>query len=317
MSKNEKNDDKVSSPDKKCNSNLKQDNAFVSLYNFLGSIVGNIVEFIKNIFKNKKLLNITSIIIVSVLINVFTCMTCSGKLKFAFKTPEIELVKSKFNLAGLLRITFILAIIATIVLIIMYYIEYYNTNPVLVKNINAKKGSVVINNSKLMKSYEGVQYSYSFWMYIDNWSYRYNKPKWLLYKCDTPKDEETIPLSNPTIVLNSKEPKLFININTSTEDGATNETLTTPNLEVQKWNHIVLTLKNQDVRVYCNGELCVGKRLKGTVVLNDNDLYVVPYGGYSGMLHYLQYFNYQINMDKVKKIYSDKPSDFSLKNVLA
>ena len=37
--------------------------------------------------------------------------------------------------------------------------------------------------------------------------------------------------------------------------------ITTPPLELQQWNNIVLTVRNQNVRIYCNGKLCVGKRL--------------------------------------------------------
>ena len=48
--------------------------------------------------------------------------------------------------------------------------------------------------------------------------------------------------------------------------------------------------------------------------LNDDDLNIVPYGGYSGMMHNLQYFNYEIGLDKVSSLYGRKPKSIDIEN---
>ena len=288
-----------------------------NIFNNIGKSLKNIANFFVNVLTNKYLLFVICVILVSIVVN-FLIITkyCKGK-------NISEIVSSRMPNQGtrdkMIKWTFIISlilmIVGFIVFLIMYWLEYYNTNPILVRNINAKKGPIVVKNNRLLKSFKDVAYSYSFWMYVDNWSYRYNKPKWLLYKCKSPKNDEEIPLSSPTIVMNQEEPKITVSINTTTDDdGNINEMITTPPLELQQWNHIVLTVRNQNVRIYCNGKLCVGKRLIGTIVLNDDDLNIVPYGGYSGMLHNLQYFNYEIGLDKVSSLYSRKPKSIDIEN---
>ena len=302
------------SSEKKC----KNDKKFIDFSSFFKNIKNffiNIAVFFKNIFANKCLMAVFGVIVISLLSNyIIIKKYCSkDRLNLDFSGN-----KNRKVIKWLLIVLTIITIVAIIVFFVLYWIEYYSKNPILIRSINAKKGPVIIPNSKLLKSYTDVAYSYSFWIYVDNWSYRYNKPKWLLYKCEKPKNEKDVPLSNPTITMDSKEPKLSIVLNITTDkNGSENEVLTTPELKLQKWNHIALTIKNQDVRVYCDGELCVGKTIKGTMVLNDHPLTVVPFGGYSGQLNLLQYFNYEIDLDTIKSIASKKPNKFAVETEIS
>ena len=299
------------------NNNKKESSKFFENIKKFFSELG---KFIKNTLTNKYLMFIISVVIVSILVNYAIIMKyCKGKNLFdMFKITGPD-SQSKYKIIKwMIILTIALILISIITFIILYFREYYNTNPILIKSINAKKGPVTIKNNRILKSFKGMAYSYSFWIYLDSWGYKYKKPKWLLYKCQKPENDTEVPLSNPTIVINPESPKISININTTTDnDGSLNEILTTPELDLQKWNHIVLTVNNQNARIYCNGSLCVGKTLQGTMVLNDYDLQIVPFGGYSGMLNNLQYFNYEIDIDKVKHLNADKPKNFNLNNIIS
>ena len=303
----------------KCENNKKKLD-FSKFFKNINKFFVEIAKFFKNIVTNKYLLFIISVVIVSIVVNYVIIMKyCKGKNLFDMVKIAGPSSQAKYKIIKwMIIITIILILVSIIAFILLYLREYYNTNPILIKSINAKKGPVTVKNNRILKSFKGVAYSYSFWIYLDSWSYKYKKPKWLLYKCQKPENDTEVPLSNPTIVINPESPKISININTTTDkDGSLNEILTTPELDLQKWNHIVLTINNQNARIYCNGSLCVGKTLQGTMVLNDYDLQIVPFGGYSGMLNNLQYFNYEIDIDKVKHLYADKPKNFDINNILS
>ena len=121
------------------------------MFNNIGKSLKNVANFFVNVLTNKYLLFVICVIIVSNVVN-FLIITkyCRGK-----KISDIVFILTNQGTRDkIIKWTFIISLILMIVgffvFLIMYWLEYYNTK--LVRNMNAKKGPIVVKNNRLLKS---------------------------------------------------------------------------------------------------------------------------------------------------------------------
>ena len=201
------------------------------------------------------------------------------------------------------KTTIIILVISIIILIILYKlyekIRYRYLNKIFLEPRNAKK-DLIFNKTNLKSSSEKypLSWTFSFWIYIDDWSYRYNSKKYII-KCN-----------NCNIWLSERTSDL--NVEVPTYDNKT-ETVTAKDMPIQKWLHICVSLENRNLDVLINGELHNSKYLNNVPILNDSDLLITPDGGYSGQISSLRYYSKPIskisffNIDTVTHLFSLGP----------
>ena len=229
---------------------------------------------------------------------------------------------------------FIMVIIVIIIIIwlISTINNYGKKNPILIDRVRNAKKPLTIKSKKLKFSKLTDEYTYSFWIYIQDWGYRLNKPKCILYKGDKNGRE-----ANPTIWLYPHTNKLMVRVKTypskvknmhlypnnpnRSMNPLNNSNMLSkpnseevqyvcdvPNIAIQRWVQVGVVLQNRTLDVYINGKLARSGILQGIPKMNKGNLYVTQYGGYDGYISCLQVFENAISANEMYNIYTGGPS---------
>lgn len=142
---------------------------------------------------------------------------------------------------------------------------------------------------------EGV-YGYQFWMYVTDWNYKYGEEKNVMFRSDA----TNTAIKNPMVTLHPTDNTMKISVSifpsgpdsSKTEpapaghSGSTDDVYTCeiPNIPLQTWLAVGITVSTRNLDVYLNGKLVkscflsgVPKPVSGSVTLNTD-------GGFSGWM---------------------------------
>ena len=221
---------------------------------------------------------------------------------------------SRFKKTSTLTKVILVIVIVLVIFVIVYYIIYaINRNseestykPMIVGTpIDAwlTRPGITVPDPP-----EGMDYSYSSWVYVRDWNYKFGKWKNLLWKGNQSNRHSPsiwfYPLKNS------------IKVVTSTTGTNSVESCDVHNIPLQKWVNITYVLSNRTVDLYINGKLERSCVLQGIPVNKSNDKLVMTYGnGFYGKVGRTQYFAYALNPQEIASIYAKGPlgtSTFSL-----
>lgn len=76
---------------------------------------------------------------------------------------------------------------------------------------------------------------------------------------------------------------------------------------LQKWNHVVVSVYQQGIDIYLNGEMHRSCFLKGIPKINGGHLHLSPDGGFSGYISNVKYTNQFITQERVQDLYVEGP----------
>ena len=226
-------------------------------------------------------------------------------------------------------LTIVIAILA-IVLIFML-LNYLVTDPYTLQNIQDGKTASTIPAEDLPTNGTDVpssNFAYSVWFYVNNWNYRYGKPKIIFGRMGavTADGEGSVPGVNgknpcPLVVLGAVENNIAISVScfpgaeeapaTSTTTPATTQartithTCSVTNIPIQKWVNLTMSVYGRTLDIYIDGKLVRTCLLPGIVSVNNNsDIQVTPLGGFEGWTAKLQYYPNSINPQEAWNIYT-------------
>ena len=147
------------------------------------------------------------------------------------------------------------------------------------------------------------RFSISMWLYIENWNYNIGKNKIILNG------------NNKNLVyLDEYKNDLIFNLNLFNKNTKGNnfKPLKLKDIPLQKWNNIILILKDRTVEMYLDGRLektylvqYVPKPIHNLDVLPTNS--DNPRQGFYGQISKLQYFNKALNYTQIQNIFQDGP----------
>ena len=204
----------------------------------------------------------------------------------------------------------ILVILILVLLIIFNWSSFVNKTKL--SSFVSGKTEVNINSSEIESS--TTNYSYSVWIYLDDWNYKYGEQKVILNRMD----EESN--SNPKIYLANTTNDLSVDVQCygqSTSDGPTLHTCSVKNIKMQKWVHIVTVVNNRTLDIYVDGKLVRTCLLPGVPKIdNDANINITPDGGFSGWTSNINFYNYVLNPQDVWDIYSRGYGGSLLSNLL-
>uniref|UniRef100_A0A6C0IY86 Uncharacterized protein n=1 Tax=viral metagenome TaxID=1070528 RepID=A0A6C0IY86_9ZZZZ len=219
------------------------------------------------------------------------------------------------------------AVIAIIVVMFLVYLvkkiakgynDYKSSHVMLLNGTkDATKRMVILQdptkeNSKTIirsKNEEGgLEFSYIFWMYIDDMSYRYGKWKHVMHKGN----EEGHPLRAPGVWIHPKDNKLRIFMNTYSK---INEYVDVDNIPVRKWFNVAICIKQKIMDIYINGNVVTSKKLSNLPKQNYGDLFINSFQGFSGQLSNMQYYDYYISYSQIRSSMNFGPSMMPLKDM--
>lgn len=158
----------------------------------------------------------------------------------------------------------------------------------------------------------GSNYGVHFWMFINNWDYRFNQQKEILKRVSstTPSD------INPAIYLDPAMNTLHVRVSlfasdqqagaatpSSTSSTGDSFTCSVENVPLQSWFSVSVTVFQRNLDVYINGRLVkscvlpgVPKPALGDMTINDN-------GGFAGGICNINYISQMITPEDAKAFY--------------
>ncbi|MFY7885585.1 MAG: hypothetical protein ACOVOV_12180, partial [Dolichospermum sp.] len=158
-----------------------------------------------------------------------------------------------------------------------------------------------INATSLATNGSGIpssNFAYSVWFYVNDWNYRYGKPKVIFGRmgAQSTTAKSSIPGVGgvdpcPAVVLGEVENNLSISL--SCFPGASQKptqktntvihTCTVANVPIQKWVNLTISVYGRTLDVYIDGKLVRTCLLPGIANVNNNsNIFVSPSGGFNG-----------------------------------
>jgi hypothetical protein len=193
-----------------------------------------------------------------------------------------------------------IAIGVVVVILLIIIIRYFWGGSNKLSGLKDAKSVTKIPASTLSTT-NSVNYAYSAWFYVDDWSYRYGEPKIILGRLDG--DLEP----SPSIVLGAIENNLKIQTtvysSTSGTKGSTH-TCNVDNVPIQKWVNVIISLRGRTLDVYIDGKLVRTCVLPGVAkIANNAPVYITPMGGFSGYTSNVEYYGDSLNPQEAYNIY--------------
>ena len=218
----------------------------------------------------------------------------------------------------ILNIIIIVIIVAIVNLLCFGFKKYIfklvnnkNDNPWIIKDTKNAKNSMIITqdpkdeNSITLYRSDGLngelQFSYSFWMCIENMEYNFGKWKHVFHKGN----KTTFPNRAPGVFIHKDTNALRFYMNTYKN---MLEYVDIDNIPIRRWFHVALVLEGQHLDIYFNGYLKKRHKLTSMAKQNFGDLYLNMYGGYEGYLSRLRYYRHALNYREIESIVNEGPS---------
>ena len=161
---------------------------------------------------------------------------------------------------------------------------------------------------------EGMNHSFSSWIYVKDWNYKFGQYKNILWKGNPPNTSTvagTPSISNvhcPSIWLYPLTNSLKVVTSTSAPEQV--ESCDIQNIPLMTWVHIVYVLNNRTVDVYINGKLERSCALRGIPTISNDPVYMStgnPQAGFYGKIGRTQYFTKALLPNEVANIYQIGP----------
>jgi hypothetical protein len=224
------------------------------------------------------------------------------------------------------KVAFLLLVVVVFVIAVRFSAQFlswmfsFNKSPYLFSGmVDAKNmqvipqdpntsGSITLTRSDNMS--DGIEFTYSVWMFIDDLVYKEGQYKHVFHK-----GNDNINYTNPPIGMNypNNAPGLYIAPNTNAlvvvmnTFNNINEKIIIDDIPINKWICVQIKVVNNQLDVYINGKLAKRLILKGVPKQNYGDVYISMNGGFSGYLSNLRYFNYALGTAEINRIVNAGP----------
>jgi hypothetical protein len=145
---------------------------------------------------------------------------------------------------------------------------------------------------------QGITFSYSCWVRIDNFAYRPGVQKVIFTKGPT-----DLSSSCPSLLIDGNTNTLLVKLDTY---GAT-EIVPIPNIPAKKWIHVAIVVEQKSVDVYINGVLHTHHSIIQVPRQNSGTVHTGINGGFEGKLANLIYYNYFLKPSDIPPLMSNPP----------
>lgn len=165
--------------------------------------------------------------------------------------------------------------------------------------------AITINRS--VNANDGIEFTWSVWIYIDDFTYNNGKYKTIFYKGNDGLQSTGLNFPNnaPGLYVAPNTNELVVVMNTF---DVINERITIPNIPMNKWISVVIRCENVDLDIYINGLVTKSHVLHGVPKQNYGDVYVAMNGGFSGFISDLWYHNYALGISAIQDLVKRGPN---------
>lgn len=156
-----------------------------------------------------------------------------------------------------------------------------------------------------MNEKEGMVFSYSGWLLIEDWMYRQGSLKPIFIKGTADSGSEC-----PGLYLDSTSNTMILKLNTYGDT----ESLQIPNLPARKWIHFAVIVDQTAVNVYIDSILRIYHSLKKLPRQNSGSVFVASQGGWAGQIGSLTYHRYALDQGEVSRLMAVAPYEDTTKS---
>ncbi len=168
-----------------------------------------------------------------------------------------------------------------------------------------ESNSILIDRSE--NATEGIEFSWSVWVYIDDIEYKKGKYRHIFHKGNNELSSNGLNFPNnaPGLYLAPDNNSLVVLMNTYNE---INEEIVIRDVPLNKWVNIIIKVEDKKMNVYVNGVIARSMKLVGVPKQNYGDVFVGMNGGFSGYISNLWYYDYALGVGEIQSIASNGPS---------
>ena len=165
--------------------------------------------------------------------------------------------------------------------------------------------SVTIQRSN--NASDGIEFTWSVLIYINNLQYLPDKFKHIFYKgnYDLSGTGLNFPNNAPGLYLAPYTNTLVVMMNTFNE---INEEIHIPDIPLNKWVNVIMRCTNKTFDVFINGIITRSVTFIGVPKQNYGDVYVAMNGGFDGYISNLMYFNHSLGTSSIQRIITKGPN---------
>jgi len=158
-----------------------------------------------------------------------------------------------------------------------------------------------------VNSGDGVEFTWSVWIFIDNLQYGKGQFKNIFYKGNSELTASGVntPMNSPGLYISPNTNELVVMMNTFKE---INKTIHVPNIPLNKWVNVIMRCRNTVLDVYINGTVTRSIDLGSVPRQNYGEVYVANNGGFDGYISNLRYHNYALGTMEIDRISSAGPN---------
>ena len=229
-------------------------------------------------------------------------------------------IVAKFAFLLLVLIIFVMAL--RLGTSILAWIFSPSPDPILIKGmIDAKhmmripqdpssQGAIPIVRS--VNEAEGLEFTWSVWVFIEDLTYRQNEYKHIFHKGNDDINLAKVPIgmnqpnNGPGLYIAPSTNNLVVVMNTFNE---INEEVVIEDIPINKWVNVIIRVSDQKrLDVYINGRLTRRYILNSVPKQNYGDVFVSMNGGFSGYTSELRYFSTALGTNEIQRIVSNGPN---------
>lgn len=233
---------------------------------------------------------------------------------------ESNSIVAKF--AFLLLILIIFVVLLRLGASLLTWIFSASPNPILIDGmVNAKQMMRISQNPSVNGSIpiirstdqsDGLVFTWSVYIYIDDLQYRNNEYKHIFHKGNDDINVTKVPIgmnhpnNAPGLYIAPKTNDLIVVMNTF---DSINQEVVIPDIPLNKWVNVIIRVDEQHtLDVYINGRLARRHILNGVPKQNYGDVFVSMNGGFSGYTSSLRYFAEAIGTSQIQSIVDAGPN---------
>jgi hypothetical protein len=194
----------------------------------------------------------------------------------------------------------IIVIVIIIIVLIYILLWLFSKSTQLTKMADGTIQQIVLA-STLPNNKHSSNYTYSTWIYVNDWNYRFGEPKIILGRLD--KDNNPC----PSITLGAMENNLTVAVacyQTAKSKSMKTHQCTIRNVPLQKWVNLIVSLFGRTLDLYLDGKLVRTCVLPGVAKADPaSNILITPNGGFNGWTTNFQYWPNASNPQQAFNIY--------------
>ena len=154
---------------------------------------------------------------------------------------------------------------------------------------------------------DGIEFTWSVWIYIDDLEYGKGKYKHIFSKGNSDVQDNGLifPNNAPGLYISPFKNDLVVIMNTH---NVINEEVIINDIPLNKWVNVIIRCQNDVLDVYINGTITRSIKLNGVPKQNYGDVYVAMNGGFSGNISNLWYYNYALGTTAIQSLSRQGPN---------